>query len=526
MMSRVTGLVRETIMAHLFGAGYVFDAFVLGFRIPNLARDLFAEGALSSAFVPTFTSYLSTKSKQEARELANVVSTGIMLLVGLGAIAGVVFSPSLVWLLASGFQSVPGKFELAVHMTRIMFPFLLLVALAAQAMGILNSCNQFAVPALASTFFNIGSVVFGLALGYWAAPWLGISPIEGMAYGVVLGGALQLVWQMPSLWKSGFAWRPNFHFRHPGLVHIARLMGPAILGTAAVQINVMVNTNFASQISDPVRGFDGPVSWLGFAFRFMQLPLGLFGVAIGSATLPAISRSIVGDNLDEFRHTLSRSIGLVFLLTVPSSVGLSVLGESIIGAIYQGGHFEPYDTHQTGVALTCYALGLAGYAALKVLVPAFYALNDARTPALIGVLSIAVNWITASYLIHYTNWGHASLAFSTSIVALFSFVILFSILRQRVAGLYGRNLASSTWKISVASLAMGAAVFVSSRFILGWLGESRWAHLADLAVSIPLGLLVFYGICRWCRVVELEIATRAVRSVLPRQWAERLTFGR
>ncbi len=525
-MSRVSGLVRETIMAHLFGAGFVFDAFVLGFRIPNLARDLFAEGALSSAFVPTFTSYLATKSKQEARELANVVATGIILLVGLASVLGVIFSPSLVSLLASGFRSVPGKFELAVSMTRIMFPFLLLVALAAQAMGILNSCNQFGVPALASTFFNVGSVVFGLALGYWAAPWLHISPIEGMAYGVVMGGALQLVWQMPSLWKAGFPYRPNFHFSHPGLIHIARLMGPAILGTAAVQINVMVNTNFASQISDPVRGYDGPVSWLGFAFRFMQLPLGLFGVAIGAATLPAISRSLVRDNLDEFRHTLSRSIGLVFLLTVPSSVGLAVLGESIIGAIYQGGRFQPYDTHQTAVALTCYSIGLAGYAALKVLVPAFYALNDARTPALIGVLSIAVNWVTASYLIHHTNWGHASLAFSTSTVALFGFVILFALLRHRMSGLYGRSLVASTLKIGVASAAMGLAVFGSSRLALGWLGNSRWAHMADLAVSIPLGLFVFYGICRSCRVEEMEIAARAVRSALPKQWAGRVTSGR
>lgn len=522
-MSRLSGLVRETILAHLFGAGFIFDAFVLGFRIPNLARDLFAEGALSSAFVPIFTSYLTTRSKQEARELANVVATGIILLVGLGCIAGVIFSPSLVWLLASGFQSVPGKFELAVHMTRIMFPFLLLVALAAQAMGVLNSCNRFGVPALASTFFNVGSIVFGLTLGYWAAAWLRISAIEGMAYGVVLGGALQLSWQLPSLWRAGFAYRPSFRFRHPGLIYIARLFGPAILGTAAVQINVMVNTNFASQIWDPVRGFDGPMSWLGFAFRFMQLPLGLFGVAIGAATLPAISRSLVRDNLDEFRHTLSHSIGLVFLLTVPSSVGLAVLGESIIGGIYQGGRFQPYDTHQTAVALSCYALGLAGYAALKVLVPAFYALNDSRTPALIGVVSIAVNWFTASYLIHHTSWGHASLAFSTSVVALFSFVILFAILRRRISGLYGRKLVSSTWRIALASGAMGLAVFASSRLMLGWLGVSRWAHLADLAVSIPLGLFVFYGICRCSRVEELEIATRAVRAALPKQWLRRLT---
>src|SRR6185437_99905 len=201
----------------------------------------------------------------------------------------------------------------AVKLTRIMFPFLLLVALAAQAMGILNACNQFAVPALSSTFFNIGSVGFGLLLGYALGPHIGLSPIHGMAIGVVCGGALQLAWQIPSLRRSGFVFHFAWDWSHPGLVHILRLMGPAIIGSAAVQVNVMVNTNFASRIFDPVRGLDGPVSWLSYAFRFMQLPLGLFGVAMASATLPAISRSAAQGKMDEFRRTLSKSLGMVFL---------------------------------------------------------------------------------------------------------------------------------------------------------------------------------------------------------------------
>ena len=517
-MSRVTGLMREIVMARLFGAGFIYDAFLLGFRIPNLTRDLFAEGALSSAFVPIFSQTLAQKGRKEAAVLSNLVATALILIVGAFCVLGVIFSPALVDLLAEGFRRVPGKFDLAVHMTRIMFPFLLLVALAAQAMGVLNACNRFAVPALASTFFNIGSVTFGLILGYWLAPWLGVQPITGMAIGVVLGGALQLAWQLPSLRSQGFVFRPSFDWNHPGLRKIIALMGPAILGNAAVQINVMVNTNFASQIPG-----NGPVSWLGYAFRFMQLPLGLFGVAIASATLPSISRSAGAGNFEEFRRTLSKSLGMVFLLTLPSSIGLIVLGRSMIGAIYQGGKFHAFDTQQTALALSCYAIGLAGYSALKVLNPAFYALHDARTPMIISVISIAVNYITASLLLRKTSLGHAGLALTTSAVAIFGAVALFAILRPRIGGIYGRDLGISILKITLASAVMGGAVWMSSHAIQHWLGQGRLARLTDLVCSIPLGLLVFYGSCRVIRVPELELATRSLVGPILRRLQRRAT---
>jgi len=514
LASRISGLVREIVMARLFGAGQAYDAFLLGFRIPNLTRDLFAEGALSSAFVPTFTHYLGSKSKQEAAALANLVATAIVIVVGGICALGMIFSPELVGLLAPGFAQVPGKFELAVTLTRIMFPFLLLVALAAQAMGMLNACDQFAVPALSSTFFNIGSVVFGVLLGYWAGPMLGFSTIVGMALGVVLGGALQLVWQLPSLYRAGLTPRPQLNWSHPGLQQILRLMGPAILGNAAVQINVMVNTNFASRIADPVTGPDGPVSWLGYAFRFMQLPLGLFGVAIASATLPSISLSASTGKIDEFRQTLSRSLGMVFLLTVPSSVGLAVLGQVMIGAIYEGGKFRAYDTQQTALALTFYAVGLAGYSALKVLAPAFYALDDARTPMLVSLASIAINYAVAASMTRSGLLGHAGLALATSAVALFGFVALFLVLRQRIGGIHGRRLARSVIQILLASALMGCAVAALSRFLQNELGTSRVARLADLALSIPAGVAVFYAACRLLKVGELETAVRALAAPL------------
>lgn len=511
------GLVRERVMAGLFGAGMVSDAFQIAFRIPNLTRDLFAEGALSSAFVPIFTEYLTTKSRKDAAALASLVATVLIFIVGTLCLIGIVFSPGLVNWFAAGYHQVPGKFELTVKMTRIMFPFLLLVALAAQAMGILNACNQFGVPAMASTFFNIGSLIFGLSLGKWAGPHLGISPIEGMAYGVVMGGALQLLWQVPSLYRQGFIFRPRLDLADPGLRRIFRLMIPAILGNAAVLINVTVNSNLATGLSDPVTGHNGPVSWLNCAFRFMQLPLGIFGVAIASATLPSISRSAAMKNMEEFRRTLSRSLGMVFLLTVPSSVGLAVLGESIVGAIYQIGRFTQYDTHQTALALSCYAIGLAGYSALKVLSPAFYALNDARTPMIISALSIVINYVTAKTLINVAGLGHAGLALSTSAVAIFGSVVLFTLIRNRIGGIYGRGLAEAVMKIFLASMIMAVVVWGSSHAIHNSLGIGTISRLIDLAISIPLGMVVLYIACRLLKVAELEYAVQSLAGPLQRR---------
>ncbi len=510
LLSRLTGLVRERVMAGLFGASMAYDAFLLGFRIPNLTRDLFAEGALASAFVPTFTEMLATKGKKEAQELANLVATAILIVVGGFCILGILLSPWIVRVLAPGFLEVPGKFELAVTMTRCMFPFLLLVALAAQANGILNACHSFFIPALASMFFNVVSVVTGLLLGLWLGPYLGLSVLEGMAWGVLLGGLAQWLGQAPLLRKHGFTYRLRMNWSHPGLRRILKLMGPAILGNAAVQVNVMVNTYFASLISDPVRGLDGPVSWLSYAFRFMQLPLGLFGQAIGSATLPSITRSAVAGEMDEFRRTLSHSLGLVFLLTVPSSVGLIVLGQPMIGAIYQTGRFDLYDTQRTAAALACYAIGLAGYSALKVIVPAFYTLHDSRTPMAVSLWSIAVNFFVSWYVTRHTSIGHPGLALSTSVVALFNFLVLFVILRNRIGGVYGRSLMATFAKVCAAAGVMGVCVWLSSRMIQASLGIQLVARLVDLAVSISLGLAVFYGVCRLLRVEELALAMRSV----------------
>jgi putative peptidoglycan lipid II flippase len=517
--SRITGLVREMVMARLFGAGQVYDAFLLGFRIPNLTRDLFAEGALSSAFVPVFTQHLMQKGKAEAARLFDLVATGLILLVGAVCAAGVWFSPELVRLLAPGFEKIPGKFELAVLLTRIMFPVLLLVALAAQAMGVLNACNRFGIPALASTFFNLGSVAFGLLFGWTAARWLGLEMVHAMAVGIVFGGAMQLAGQMPSLVREGFVFRPRLDFSHPGLRQVMRLMVPAILGNAALQINVLVNTNFASSITDAAgRVIDGPVSWLGYAFRFLQLPIGIFGVAIASATLPLVSRSAATGKMDDFRATVSRSLGLVLLLTIPSSVGLAILGKSMVGAVYESGPFRAFDTRQTALAVACYAVGLAGYSAVKILAPSLYALHDARTPMVVSIASIAVNYAVASTMVRFAGLGHAGLALATSAVSTFGAVALLAALRLRLGAIGGRDLAATAWKVALASAVMGTACFGSSALVGSLIAPGKTAYLADVAVSIPLGVAVFYALARMLGIRELDVAIGAVAHPLAKRF--------
>lgn len=471
-VSRLTGLLRESVFSWLFGAGLVFDAYVLGFRIPNLARDLFAEGALSSAFVPTFTRYITTKSREEARELSNIAATLTIAIVGMITGFGMLFAPAFVELFASGFHAAPGKFELAVQLVRIMFPFLLFVALAAQAQGILNASQHFGVPAVSSALFNLGSIGFGLLTGWFIG-----SPVHGMAYGVLFGGAAQLAIQLPGVWREGFSFRPRWNLHHEGVRHILGLMGPAVVGVASVQINSLVNTNFAASLPG-----SGPVSWLSYAYRFQQLPLGVFGIAVASATLPRISRSAAAGTMNEFRDTFSHSVRMILLLTIPSATGLAFLGRSMIAIVYQHGRFTPFDTQQTALALSCYAVGLSAFAALKLIAPAFYALGDARTPMLVSTTSVGVNLVVAFLSVRVFGFGHAGLALSLSAVSIFNAVTLLTILHRRIGGIHATQILVSLARILLASIPVAAVCVLAGRL----------APVPSLLAGVPAGAAVFY----------------------------------
>ncbi len=506
-MSRITGLIRESVLSWLFGAGATYDAYVLGYRIPNLARELFAEGALSSAFVPTFTRYLATKTRAETRELSNVTATMILVITGGFCALGMLLSPIVVKLFAPGFHAVPGKSELAASLVRTMFPFLLLLALAAQAQGVLYASHRFALPAVSPAIFNLASVISGLTLGYWLGPRFGISAVRGMAIGVVLGGVAQLAFLLPGVWRAGFAWRPQWNLRHAGVLHILGLMGPALIGNASGQINVLVNTNFAAGLRDASgHVMNGPVSWLAYAYRFFILPLGIFGVAIASAALPRISRSAANRNFDEFRQILSRSILMILLLTIPASIGLAILGESMIGIVYQHGKFLAFDTHQTALALSCYAVGLAGYSIMKLTAPAFYALGDSRTPMLVSLASVLVNAVAAFIMVRVAGFGHAGLALTTSVVSTFSSLALLILIRSRIGGLHGRDILFGLARILISASLMGIVCFGVVRASHALISSPGWARIVDVAVGIPAGLGSFYAIAAALRVPELSHA--------------------
>jgi putative peptidoglycan lipid II flippase len=505
MLSRVLGLVREQVVATLF-TRTATDAFYVAFRIPNLLRDLFAEGAMSSAFVPTFTEYLKKRGKPAAWELAsNVLS---LLLVGLSVITlvGILISKALVSKFAGEFRATPGKFELTVLLTQIMFPFLPMVALAAVLMGILNSHGSFFLPALAPALFNIGSLVVALSLYIWLPGW-GFDPVLGMAIGTLCGGALQLLIQVPSLFKKGFSYSWALNLRHPGVRRILLLMGPGTIGLASTQVNIFVNTWLATSQGE------GPVSWLNYAFRLMQFPLGIFGVAIASATLPTVSAHVATGELDGLRKTLSSALRMVLVINVPATFGLIFLSHPIITLIYQHGKFKPTDTTATSKALIFYAIGLFAYSGIKVLVPAFYALGRSRVPVFISSLSVASN--IALNLVLIRPLGYLGLALGTSLTAVGNFVLLFVWLQRSAGSLATRAIFVLWLKMLAASLVMG----VVAQKVQGWvLPPSTNASVAGealfLALSIGAGLLALYAACVLLRIEELEIFGGVVRRKL------------
>ena len=509
MCSRVLGLARELIFAALFGGGLALDAFTVAFRIPNLLRDLFAEGALSTAFVTTFSKTIARGGDDAAWRLANKVATLTALSLGLICIAGMVFSDSLVAILAPGFSA--DKAALTAHLTRIMFPFILLVSLAALVMGMLNAKNVFGMPAMASSFFNIGSIIGGVTLGYWIDPHFGLRALIGLAFATVIGGALQLIVQLPSLARLGYRFRPDFSWRDPGVKAILLLMGPAVIAASTTQFNVLVNSVFASSLEN------GAIFWLAAAFRLMQLPLGLFGVALGTVTLPLLSRLVVANRMDTFRTELSKAMRLALLLTIPSTIGLMMLAEPIISLLYQHGKFDAYQAAQTAGALRYYAIGLAGYAALKVLVNAFYALDRRKTPMLVSFLAVALNLLLNWIFTVRLEWGHRGLAFSTGCVATFNFLILYALMRHQLKGLESRRLLQLLGKIAVASIVLVAVCAASSQWLLAqWQTQAFTVKLAGLFGTIAAAALAFAGCGMLLHIEELKELRAALQRRLAR----------
>jgi putative peptidoglycan lipid II flippase len=520
MVSRVLGLVREQVLAYLFSARFGLDAFYAAFRIPNLLRDMFGEGALSKAFVSTFAEIEEKEGREAALRLVNVVGNALVVLVGTLMILGIVYADVIVDLAlpGKGFDVAfpPGegfgyatKRDLTIGLTRVMFPFIVLVSVAALVMGVLNARGRFLVPALASSFFNVGSVAVGL-VGYALAPRLGLHPTMGMAFGVVAGGALQLLWQLPSLVALGYRYRPVFAFRDPWLYKVARLFGPGAIVASTVQVNVLVNQYFASQ-------GEGWLSWITQSFRILHLPIGLVGVAISSATLPTLSRAVALGDREEFRETFSHASRLVILFTVPATVGLLALAEPIVRLIFQQGRFGPEDTLQVAGALRCYALGLISFAAVKIVTDGFYAIQDIRPPMVVSLISMASNAVLNWLFVVELGLDHRGLALATSGTMTISLVLLWLVFRRRsrLGRLDGRRVATTFVKTAVASAVMGTGSLFVFQALDGRFGhDAIWSRLLQVGAAIATAIVVYYGGCRLLRVRELD---HALAAFLPRR---------
>src|SRR6266581_4071535 len=450
LSSRFLGLIREMIFAGLFGAGRNLDAFLMAFRLPNLLRDLFAEGALSTAFITTFSKKIAVDGDQSAWRLANKVATLTAVFMSAVTLLGIVFAPQLV---------------------------------------------------------DLGSIIAGVAIGYWLDPHFGARSLVGLAIGTLVGGAWQLIGQFPSLWHVGYKYHADFHWRDEGVRTVLTLMGPAVVAASAVQVNVLINSGFAASLGN------GPVSWLNIAFRLMQLPLGIFGVAIGTVTLPLVSKSAALGNTAEFRAILARGMRLAFLLTIPSAIGLAMLASPIISVIYQNGRFTAEMTRETAGALQFYAVGLVSYAVLKVLTPAFYAIGQRNTPMIVSFLAIGANLFLNWLFTLRLGWGHRGLAFSTSLVATINFLLLYALMRRHTRRLETRQTLISLGKICLAGGALALVCWLANYWWLdAWASLRFFQKLATLLIAIALAAMTFFAVAFWLRISEVQDIIDVFRS--------------
>jgi len=482
-LSRVLGLVREQVIAGYFGAGVVTDAFYIAFRIPNLLRDLFAEGALSSAFVPTFTAVREREGPGAAWALANRVLTSLALILGGVTVLIFLFAPQILAVYGIGFD--PAKRELAVTMTRILSPFLLCVGLAAVAMGMLNASGRFFVPALAPAWFNVCSIL-GVVTLVPVLSRAGLEPGLALAIGAIAGGAVQLLVQLPSLHRVGFRFRPAFAWADPGQRRIRRLMLPAIFGLGATQLNIVVDSSLAT-----LQG-DGPVSYLQYAFRMIMLPIGVFGVAIGTANLARVSRDVARNDTAGLRRGLASALRMAAVLTLPSTAGLIALREPAIALLFERGRFVAHDTVQTAAALLCYALGLYAYSATKIQVPTYYALDDTRRPVIASAVAVATKIVTSVALLwllpRFGVTAFLGLALSTSVAAWTNYVQLALGLRRRLGSFAEFRVLRTTIVVALVSVVMGVAVHAA------YVASLTVAPRGGTAVEASrIGLLVILG---------------------------------
>jgi putative peptidoglycan lipid II flippase len=522
LLSRVLGLVREQVFAALLGAGFYGDAFAMAFRLPNLLRDLFAEGALSAAFQPAFQAARKNEGLAAAQRLANLVATVLLVVVSVLVLCGIFFAPAMVNSWAAGFALVPGKSELTVLLTRIMMPFLLMVSLAALAMGMLNAEQRFIPPALAPSLFNLATVLTGLFLSLFG---IGRSRGAATAWAVatLCGGALQLGLQLVPLYRSGYRFALAFDWRDSRLRGVIKAMAPATIGLMATQVNIYVSSQFAS-------ADQGAVSWLYYAFRLMQLPIGMFGVAVGTVALQraadSASESDLKTALEGVRETLRRGLRLVTFYSLPTAVAFYVLAEPIVAIIFQHGVFTAQDTQATAVALRYYALGLLFYSAVKVVVPVFYALKLVRVAVLATVATVLANLLWNIAL--HPRYGYRALALGTSVAGAVNILVLLLVFLRRYGGLLQSGVVLALLRMAVAAAVMGLVLLTlaplllgpamhAEGFLPGPLRVPLWRAIAGLGLLCGVGGLSYAALCGLMQVGEVGELLAALKRRVNRK---------
>jgi len=443
-ISRILGYVKDMILAVFFGATGLSDTFFVAFRIPNLLRELFAEGSMSSAFIPVLTEHQTKQGTDEAKRLVRITFTFIVIFVGLICLAGIIFAPAIVTAIAPGFLNLSEKFSLTVLLTRVMFPFLLFISLAALVMGALNTRRIFFVPALAPATLNIAIIATVLLI----APKME-QPIIAVAIGVALGGLVQFAFQLPSFFKNGYSLKPEYDFRHPGLKKMSMLILPATMGLAVAQINIFISTILASYLPE------GSITYLYYSMRLVQFPIGIFGVAMGMAVLPTLSEHAVKGEIDKLRDDFSFALRLLFFISLPAMAGLIALREPIVNILFQRGKFDYAATIGTAQALLFYSFGIWAVVGVRVVTVSFYSMQDTKTPVKIAVIALLTNIVLSVLLMKPLK--HSGLAFANALASSVNFILLFYLLRKKLERIGARRILKSFLKISLASGLMGVA---------------------------------------------------------------------
>lgn len=479
LVSRILGFVRDTVIARAFGAGAATDAFFVAFKIPNLLRRIFAEGAFSQAFVPILAEYKTKRGMEETRTLIDHVSTMLAFALAITTVIGIVGAPVVVWVTSPGFDTDPAKFALTVKLLRLMFPYILLISLASMAGAILNTFNRFAVQAFTPTLLNISFIFFTLL----PLKWFGV-PVKALAWAVIVGGVAQLLFQVPYLIKMGLMPRLRFSFTDPGMRRMLKLMGPAIMGVSVSQISLLLNTIYASFLPT------GSISYLYFADRMMEFPSGVLGAALGTILLPSLSKSMADAAGQEYSRLMDWGLRLSLMLVLPASLGLGVLAVPLVATLFQHGHFTAHDTIETHWALVAYSIGLTGLILVKVLAPGFYARQDIKTPVRIGIISIVSTQLMN--LLFVWNLKQAGLALAIGLGACVNAGMLYYHMRKK-----DFFQPEPGWVPFISRVAAALAVMTVVMLILmgsnhWWLVATTMQRLIRLAIVVSVAALCYF----------------------------------